>query len=112
MELAGVRPYEISIEVSEKTAAASSELSLAQVADAVRRTSVDLPGGSVRTKAGEVILRALGKTIRRGSDWPSVPVATREDGSVVRLGRWRELVDGFEDVDLSTPASTGPPRWW
>lgn len=100
VELAGVRPYEISIEVSEQTLRRYG-LSLSQVADAVRRTSVDLPGGSVRTKAGEVILRARGKRYD-AERFAEVVVQTRADGSVVRLGEIAEVIDGFEDVDLDT----------
>ena len=100
VELAGVRPYEISIEVSEERLRELG-LTMAHVADAVRKTSVDLPGGSVRTRGGEVLLRALGKKYR-AVELAHVPVTTRPDGSVVRLGDVAELVDGFEDVDLSS----------
>lgn len=100
VEIAGIRPYEISVEVPEDRLRALG-ITLAQVADAVRRTSVDLPGGSVRTKGGEVILRALGKKYR-ARDLANVPVASRSDGSVVRLGDIANLVEGFEDIDLSS----------
>jgi multidrug efflux pump subunit AcrB len=100
VSLAGVRPYEISIEVSEERLRELG-LTMAQIASAVRRTSVDLPGGSVRTSGGEVILRALGKKYR-ADELADVPVATRPDGSVVRLKDVATaLVDGFEDVDIS-----------
>ena len=65
----------------------------------MRRTSVDLPGGSVRTGSGEVILRARGKRYD-AERFAEVVVQTREDGSVVRLGEIAEVIDGFEDVDL------------
>lgn len=48
VEIINARPYEISVEVSE-TALRRHGLSFDEVAQAIRRSSLDLPGGSVRT---------------------------------------------------------------
>lgn len=100
VDIAGTRDYEISIEVSE---AKLKELGLshAQVANAVRRTSVDLPAGSIRAEGGELILRTLGKRYR-ADEFETIPVATREDGSEIYLGEVAKVDDAFEDVDLSS----------
>jgi multidrug efflux pump subunit AcrB len=98
--LTGVRPYEISIEISEKTLR-SHQLSLQQVADAVRRTSLDLPSGSIRTTAGEVVIRAQGKRYT-SKEFEDVVVMTKPDGSVLRLSDVANIIDGFEDVDISS----------
>ena len=97
--VAGTRDYELSIEVSEERL---RELGLTHqmVAAAVKRTSVDLPGGSIRAEGGELILRALGKRYT-ADEFRTIPVATREDGSVVLLEEIADVRDGFEDVDLS-----------
>ncbi|MDP4625705.1 MAG: efflux RND transporter permease subunit [Akkermansiaceae bacterium] len=100
VEIAGTRPYEISIEVSEDKLRELG-LKLSDIAQAVRGTTLDLPGGSVRTERGEVILRALGKRYE-AQEMASVPVKTNPDGSVVLLGDVAELIDGFEDVDISS----------
>ncbi|MGJ8642648.1 MAG: efflux RND transporter permease subunit [Luteolibacter sp.] len=100
VEIAGTRPYEISIEVSEDKLRELG-LKLSDIAQAVRGTTLDLPGGSVRTERGEVILRALGKRYE-ASEMAGVPVKTNPDGSVVLLGDVAELIDGFEDVDISS----------
>ncbi|MGJ8632604.1 MAG: efflux RND transporter permease subunit [Luteolibacter sp.] len=100
VSIAGTRPYEISIEVSEEKLR-NLGLRLSDIAMAVRESTLDLPGGSVRTERGEVILRALGKRYE-ASEMANVPVKTNPDGSVVRLGEIAALVDGFEDVDLSS----------
>ncbi len=100
VEIAGTRPYEISIEVSEEKLRKLG-LRLSDIAQAVRSSTVDLPGGSVRTERGEVILRALGKRYE-ASQMADVPVKTMANGSIIRLGEIAELVDGFEDVDLSS----------
>ncbi len=47
VSLSGARPYEISIEVSESSLRQHG-LTFDQVANAVRRSSIDLPGGSVQ----------------------------------------------------------------
>lgn len=100
VEIAGTRPYEISIEVSEDKLRELG-LKLSDIAQAVRGTTLDLPGGSVRTERGEVILRALGKRYE-AREMASVPVKTNPDGSVILLGDVAELIDGFEDVDISS----------
>lgn len=99
VEIAGTRPYEISIEVPEETLR-NLGLKLSDVAAAVRGSTLDLPGGSVRTERGEVILRALGKRYE-ASQLTDIPVQTLRDGSIVRLGDVAQLLDGFEDVDVS-----------
>ncbi|NNC88845.1 MAG: efflux RND transporter permease subunit [Akkermansiaceae bacterium] len=100
VQLAGVRPYEISIEIPEKTLR-RHRLTLAQVADAVRRSSLDLPAGTVKTAAGDVVIRAVGKRYDAKA-FENVVVLTRPDGSVVTLGEIATIVDGFEDIDLET----------
>lgn len=99
VSIAGTREYEISIEVSDQRL---RELGLShnQVAEAVRRTSVDLPGGSVRAEGGEVILRALGKRFT-ADEFRTIPVATMADGSEIQLEDVANVLDAFEDVDLS-----------
>jgi len=98
--LSAVRPYEISIEVSENTLR-SHHLSLQQVADAVRRSSMDLPSGSIRTTAGEVVIRAKGKRYT-SKEFEDIVVATKADGSQLLLREIATVVDGFEDVDISS----------
>jgi multidrug efflux pump subunit AcrB len=97
-ELSSVRPYEIAIEVSEE-ALRRWGITLAQVADAVRRSSLDLPGGSVKTAAGEVLLRTKGQAYR-GIEFEDIVVLTRADGTRVRLREVATIRDGFADQDL------------
>lgn len=98
--LTAVRPYEISIEVSEQILR-SHGLSLQQVADALRGTSLDLPSGSIRTTAGEVVIRAKGKRYT-AKEFEDIVVATKPDGSRLLLREIATLIDGFEDVDISS----------
>ncbi len=56
VSLSGDRDYEISIEVSEATLR-RYDLTFGDVADAVRRSSLDLAGGSIASDSGEILLR-------------------------------------------------------
>ena len=97
VELAAVRPDEISIELSEE-ALLRHGLTFDQVAGTIRRFSLDLPGGAVRTEAGEVILRAAGQAYT-GRDFEAIPLTTRADGSRVLVGDVARVVDGFAETD-------------
>jgi len=98
-ELRYDRPYEVSIEISEETLRRHG-LTLEAVAAAVRNASLDLPGGSVKTAGGEILLRAKGQAYR-GIEFEKIVVLTRRDGTIVRLGELGRVVDGFEDTELS-----------
>ena len=98
VELKGVRVDEIAIEVSEE-ALRRYGLTFAQVADAVRRTSIDLPAGSVESEDGAILLRTQG-LMRVGREYEEVVVLTRPDGTTLKLKDVATVVDGFEDTDL------------
>tara|TARA_Y100000588_G_scaffold394370_1_gene514469 strand:+ start:506 stop:3706 length:3201 start_codon:yes stop_codon:yes gene_type:complete len=98
VELSGLRKYEISIELSEDNMRAYG-VTFATIADAVRASSIDLPGGAVRTEAGEILIKAESKRYS-SADFEKIPVITRADGTVVFLGDIATILDEFEDVDL------------
>jgi multidrug efflux pump subunit AcrB len=98
VDLFGVRRAEIHIDVSE-TQLRRFGLTLAQVADIVRQSSLDLPAGSVKSEAGTILIRTKGRRYS-AEDYADIAVITRPDGSKVTLGQIAELGDGFEDVDL------------
>ena len=100
VEVAGVRNYEISIEISE-AALRRYGLSFQQVADAVGRSSLDLPGGAVKSDGGEILLRTKGQRYR-GAEFEDVVVVTRRDGTQVFLSDVATVIDGFEDTDTTT----------
>lgn len=98
VELTGIRPDEISIEVSERTLREYG-LSLGQVTDAVRRGSTDLPGGSVKSEDGEVLIRTQGLRYT-GAEYADIVLRSLPDGRQLRVGDVATVVDGFEDTDL------------
>ena len=97
VDIVSAPPYEISIEVSEDDLRRHA-MTFDQVADAVRRSSLDLPGGSVRTERGEILLRTIGQAYR-GAEFEDLVLWTRADGSRLRLGDVATVVDGFEETD-------------
>lgn len=97
VELDGVRPYEISIEISEQTLRKYG-LTLEQVATAVRRTSLDLAAGSVRTSGGEVLIRTQGQA-RAGREFEDIVVRS-EAGARLTVGDLGVVRDGFSEDPL------------
>ncbi|MCY3845175.1 MAG: efflux RND transporter permease subunit, partial [Acidobacteria bacterium] len=97
VDIVSAPPYEISIEVSEDDLRRHG-MTFDQVADAVRRSSLDLPGGSVRTERGEILLRTIGQAYR-GAEFENLALWTRADGSRLHLGDVATVVDGFEETD-------------
>ena len=97
VDIISAPPYEISIEVSE-VALRRHGLTFDQIADAVRRSSLDMPGGSVRTQGGEILLRTIGQAYR-GEEYENLVLWTRADGSRLRVGDVATVVDGFAETD-------------
>ena len=97
VEFASVRPYEIAIEVSEQ-ALRRHGLTFDDVARAVRRSSIDLPGGSIRSESSEIRLRTVGQAYR-GSEFEDLVLLARADGTRLRVGDVATVVDGFAETD-------------
>jgi multidrug efflux pump subunit AcrB len=100
IDLVGVRNYEIAVEVSEENLRRYG-ISFDQVAGAIRSGSVDLPGGTIKTAQGEILVRSKGQ-LYTGREFETLPLITLNDGTVVRLGQVANVVDGFEDIDLKS----------
>ena len=98
VSLVGARDYEISIEVREE-ALRRHGLSIGQVADAVRRASLNLSSGELRTQGGDLLLRTNAKR-ERGEEFEDIVVRAAPDGAVLRLRDVATIRDGFADVDL------------
>ncbi len=97
VELSGVRPYEISIEVPEASLRRYN-LTLDQIATLVRRASLDLPGGAIKAAGGEILVRTKDR-LYTGRDYAKLPIIAGADGSLVRLGEIAHIRDSFEETD-------------
>ncbi|MCE2391387.1 MAG: efflux RND transporter permease subunit [Proteobacteria bacterium] len=96
-ELINVRPDEISVEVSE-AALRRHGLTFDDVARSVRTSSLDVPGGSLKTEGGEILLRTQGQAYR-GAEFERILALQRPDGTRVPLGEIARVRDDFRDVD-------------
>ena len=98
VELSGVRPYEISVEISEQNLRRYN-LTLDQVADILRSASLDLPGGNIKTSGGEILLRTKEKRYR-AAEYAQIVIHAAADGTQVRLGDIATVRDTFEETDV------------
>ncbi len=96
-EVGGTRNYELAIEISEETLR-SYGLTLDFVTRAVRRGSLDLPGGSIETSGEDILIRTKGQAYS-GRDFEKIPVRALSDGSTLYLGDIATVRDGFEESD-------------
>lgn len=97
-DLGGVRPWEISINVPE-AALRQYGLTLDSIAQAIRNASRDIPGGTVKTAGGDILVRTLGQ-VYTGSEFADIPVISRNDGTRIRLGEIATVMDGFNEEPL------------
>jgi multidrug efflux pump subunit AcrB len=96
-DLVNARDYEISLEVSED-ALRRHNLTFDFVARMVRQLSLDLPGGSLKTETGEILLRTKGQAYV-GEDFEKLTLLAKPDGTKLYLEDVAEVVDGFTDTD-------------
>ena len=97
VEMSGVRPPEISVEVPG-AALRTYGLTLPQIAERIRRSSVEMAGGAIRTSRGEILLRTderrtLADEFR---DIALVPTGT---GGTVKLGDVATVSEGWRETD-------------
>ena len=94
-----MRPYEISIEIPEQQLRRNN-LTLDQVAQRVSKASLDLPGGTIRTEGGEILLRTKERRYF-GPGYADIVVVNDPDGTEVRLGDIARVRDTFAETDTS-----------
>lgn len=98
VQLKVARPYEVSIEVSE-TNLKRYELTFDQIVNAVRRSSINLSAGSIKTTGGDILLRTTNQAYNY-EDFSKIVVFTREDGTRLTLADVATVNDGFDETPL------------
>ncbi|SHF89627.1 Multidrug efflux pump subunit AcrB [Microbulbifer donghaiensis] len=91
----GERADEVSIEVSELDLRRYN-LSFDDVSNAVRRSSLDLPAGMVRSDRGDIQVQTRGQAYT-ADDFARIPLISRADGTQLLLGEVADIEDGFEE---------------
>lgn len=95
--LSGARAYEISIELPKDTLLKYG-LSLDQVAQRIRLSSLDLPAGTLDTEGGEILVRTQALAYDY-QDFERIVLLTTTDGTRLTLGDIATIRDGFEDSE-------------
>jgi len=106
VELTGVRPFEIAVEVSQQNLRTYG-LTLGGIADVIRRHAMEMPGGGVKTKSGEILVR-MDERRDLGREFGDIPVVTAADGTTVKVSQIARIVDGFADTDEAGYFSSQP----
>ncbi|MDJ0782012.1 MAG: efflux RND transporter permease subunit [Desulfosarcinaceae bacterium] len=106
VEIFGTRNYEIGIEVSEERLREYG-LTFDQVAAAVRRSNLNLAGGTIRSPGEEIRVRTMGRkyTAREMAD---VVVLARPEGEIITLDRIATIKDDFEEDPIQAKINGEP----
>ncbi len=97
-DLVAVRPFELSIEVSQQTLEEYG-LGLNDISQAVQRSSVDLPAGAIKASGGEILLRTRGQAYS-AEEFARIPIRSNADGSRLLLADLATIHDGFDEEPL------------
>lgn len=97
VELAGVKPLEIAIEVPQENLRRYG-LSLGDIAEKLTNANVDLPAGSIKTNSSEILIRTKERR-DYGYQYLKLPIITTKDGSSLLLGDIAKITDGYDQSD-------------
>ncbi len=100
VELAGVRNYEIAIEIPQDKLRQYG-LTLDRVSRAIASFSRDVSAGNIKTDGGDILIRSKGQAYRKG-DFSYIPILTNDDGSILYLKDIAHILDGFEETPIRT----------
>ncbi|MBW2476895.1 MAG: efflux RND transporter permease subunit [Deltaproteobacteria bacterium] len=97
VDVSGVRPYEIAIEIDEFNLRRYG-LTFDQIAQRVQQASLDLPGGTIKTSQGEILVRTKERRYF-GPEYAEIVILTEAGGTEVRLSDIADVRDSFEETD-------------
>jgi len=97
VELVGVRDFEVHVEVPQENLRTYG-LTMDQIANRIRQTSVEIPGGRIETQGGEILVRFKERR-EWASEFAKIPIVSTSAGSVLYLEDIAIVRDGFEDTD-------------
>lgn len=97
VQILGDREYEISIEVSEHVLRQYG-LTMSEISTAIRNSSVDMPGGAIRSEGGDILLRTEGQ-VYTGQEFSQLVLRTFPDGTRLTLGDIANIDDGFVETN-------------
>lgn len=92
----GDRPYEISVEVSEHNLRQYG-LTMSEISQAIKASSIDMPGGTIKSDGGDILLRTTGQ-VYTGADFSRLVLRTYSDGTRLILSDVATVTDGFVET--------------
>ncbi|WP_027721070.1 efflux RND transporter permease subunit [Maridesulfovibrio zosterae] len=97
VELSDVSGLQVSIEIPQDKLRAYG-LTLSDVADELAKTSVELPGGGIKTEGGEILVRFKERR-DYAREFARIPIVTGSDGTQVLLEDIANVKEDFQDDD-------------
>ncbi|MFP4097451.1 MAG: efflux RND transporter permease subunit [Alphaproteobacteria bacterium] len=106
VRFSNVRDYEIHIEIPQETLRRYT-LSIPEIAAKLSERSIELGGGSIKTKSGEILVRM---TERKdyAREFTRIPIITNDNGSMVTLGEIATITDTFSNRDIYNTFNGNP----
>jgi multidrug efflux pump subunit AcrB len=97
VELRGARGYEIHIQIDQETLRRYN-LTLQGVASTIRNSAIELPGGYIEARGGDILLR-----VKERRDWAKefamMPIISTATGGTLYLSDIARVEEGFQDTD-------------
>ena len=107
VEIVGVKALEIKIEIPQENLRRYN-LTIDQVAQRIKAAAVEIPGGGLKTRAGEILVRVKERK-DYGRQFAVLPIISTPDGSQVKLEDIAKIDDGFnEDSDTQAVYDNKP----
>lgn len=97
LEIRGIRPLEISVEVPQENLRRYG-LSLSNISEKIKNSSLEIPGGGIKTVGGEILVRMQQRS-DFGREFAQIPILSNQDGMQLLLGDIATITDGYEDTD-------------
>jgi multidrug efflux pump subunit AcrB len=98
-EVVGVPAHETVVEVP-RAKLREYGITLEEIAARIQASALELPGGSVKTDGGEVLIRTAERRFS-SSEYGSIPVVTSPSGTEITLGQLAEISETFAETDES-----------
>lgn len=96
IEIRGGRDFEIEVAVPQKHLRKYG-LTLAEIANRIRTSSVEIPGGKLETAGGEILLRVKNRN-SWAREFARIPIISTSSGTKIYLEDIAEVSETFEDV--------------
>ncbi|WP_372365606.1 efflux RND transporter permease subunit [Candidatus Uabimicrobium sp. HlEnr_7] len=104
--LGAKRPFEIAIEIPQEQLRRYN-LTLTDVSNKVRAFALELPGGGIKTKGGEILLRTQERK-DYAQEYMDIPIVVDSSGSVIYLKDIATIRDQFSETDEEASYDSKP----